>query len=52
MVGMIDAVPGVTCFRVRIGKHLHDMEGSTAVILHHPRLAEEQLVEFIEERRH
>ena len=51
MAGMIDAVPGVTSFRMRIGNRLHDLESSTVVIAKQPRLAEQQLIEFIDERR-
>ena len=49
--GMVDAVPGITSFRMKIRDRLHDFEGSTAVIAKQPRLAEQQLIEFIDERR-
>lgn len=49
--GMVDAVSGITSFRMKIRDRLHDFEGSTAVIAKQPRLAEQQLIEFIDERR-
>ena len=49
--GMIDAVPGVTAFRFTINDRIYDYEGSTAMIIYQPRLAEQLMIEFIDERK-
>ena len=52
IAGMIDAVPGTTCFRIYLGKGVvFDFEASTSALAVQPRLIELKLFEEIDERR-
>lgn len=52
VVGMIDATPGLTCFRIYIGKkNVFDFEVSTTALAVQPQLVEKNLIEEIDERR-
>lgn len=52
IVGMIDATPGLTCFRIYIGKkNVFDFEASTTALAVQPQLIEKRLIEEIDERR-
>lgn len=52
VVGMIDATPGLTCFRIVLGKkQVFDFEASTTALAVQPQLVEKNLIEEIDERR-
>ena len=52
LAGMPDATPGLTCFRIQIGKKIiFDFEASTVEVAVRPASVEKKLIEEINERR-